>query len=1255
MFVLYEFPFEWFYQCIIMNEYKVDISIKESQDCVAFQSRMQYQIDNYQSVSASGFDDPVTYLRFVRGGYMKSDIDLFDQANKNITNREIDQARSTIQKNLYPDNIDKSYPQCSKNTIWQIGPYGAAMDMMHPYIPSLRALIWNWYDTSTCETDWQTVMIDGLSGGMGITRDNWKVQLTVADPLNLVPQDPSVTTLLDSISDIMKKSTGIHVVENIPSGDQRKGCLIFQSELPITFDFDSNPLDSNLIPSPQFNGYVVVSSNDDSVPHTCAFLPLDDPVFADLYSQSNVDGTKVDCVNIPQNETMSKKDTLVKCNGKKCSTVPLVWLREGKFNCRYVAEGGIIPNDCTESTPGCIMNIVNSMYKAIYDQYTPPPRSVLQVKAFPWFQSENSWNFQSFDMTLELNYEGNIQPNQQKSVMCQINTDESSALQFTTCQNPHYKTLKEHVKKYYKHDGSVVIPPGSQLEWKIDRGTLERGIIMAYSNLKRPLTQTYTDALFDDSTVCSGKVTGNQRVCWKKAEGKFTSINPWMLGEFNPFSICDVDYMTQSQGGSEFIYSFCAANNPVCTSFDSFSIPNQCNNLYRQLVPIPSVPRIIDNSYLDYNLCHHTLQEDPQGCMQDQGLLGGYDGLPVGAPADSINMLYNTKYSGNKYSVASNMYLNSQWDIPDDFNNGYFDNTNPLWSGSHGPYGFLRIKDTDIGGHRIGVSVTRNNLTSDTISTMSVEKLPFNTNEDDILLDSVEARSLPVTQWVSNLQAQMLSDHQANIRLYNQQYQPNDIGVSCPLQRWLFYSGSYSSFSPSIPSPRRTQHLFWRINKFKMGHPVMTQISDGRYLGEYKTSNGFCACPLIPDIPQRQCLAKVEQGRCSLIETIQSLQPSNKWFESFIYPPFNDQVRPRPCKMQLDWPNVNNMLRDGTTMDGKWDLASSPSNHKCHVLDRLRPFRYKYISTNTLGVSRGNNVQLGVCKTGRMVSIIPSLTQTQHRCVRTALAYNKATVTCDKDDTIHLLNRRTVLSTYDVVARIRQRRSKCSQCSKPPKFTTSSGKPMPPESSFGRLFSISAERLLAKDLRDTLCNVTGTCPKFNTSAWKRGEFIKNYLFYPNKLFVEKYETTTTTPLKPADDSQIWENTSWVYCPTVSSLKTGIGCNGKIPRDLWVRSKTKTCPSLVRSLSTLNGKDPMSKTHFCNIDNTTDAVCKAIAESRLMVIQANCISSGDPACLPTPFVYHPASYDRSNNEWIHDTISTYYRYYIIFNDFYYIGL
>jgi len=335
MFVLYEFPFDWFFQCIIMNEYQVDVTRRESQDCIAYQNKNLYQIENYQSVSTSGMDDALTYLRFVRGGYMATDLDLFDQYNRNFTNKEVDRARGVVQKNLFNDNVDRSYPQCSKNMIWQIGDYGEALDLMHPYIPSLRALIWNWYDTTTCESDWQIDMIKALPSSLGITSDNWKAQVTTPDPRNLVPQDPSVTSLLDIISNFMKKSAGIHVIPSIPSMDQRQGCLIFETILPGSYDYGSNPFDSRLQPTPQTSGYVVVSINDDTVNHTCVFKPPDDPAFAKLYR----DNVNIDCFNVPIESTTSKKDTVIRCNGMQCSTVPLAWLREGMFNCRLVLYG----------------------------------------------------------------------------------------------------------------------------------------------------------------------------------------------------------------------------------------------------------------------------------------------------------------------------------------------------------------------------------------------------------------------------------------------------------------------------------------------------------------------------------------------------------------------------------------------------------------------------------------------------------------------------------------------------------------------------------------------------------------------------------------------------------------------------------------------------------------------------------------------------------------------------------------------------
>jgi hypothetical protein len=42
-----------------------------------------------------------------------------------------------------------------------------------------------------------------------------------------------------------------------------------------------------------------------------------------------------------------------------------------------------------------------------------------------------------------------------------------------------------------------------------------------------------------------------------------------------------------------------------------------------------------------------------------------------------------------------------------------------------------------------------------------------------------------------------------------------------------------------------------------------------------------------------------------------------------------------------------------------------------------------------------------------------------------------------------------------------------------------------------------------------------------------------------------------------------------------------------------------------------------------------------------VTKANCLARGDTDCMPQPFVYTPASYVKSNNAWVHDSVQAFY--------------
>jgi len=201
---------------------------------------------------------------------------------------------------------------------------------------------------------------------------------------------------------------------------------------------------------------------------------------------------------------------------------------------------------------------------------------------------------------------------------------------------------------------------------------------------------------------------------------------------------------------------------------------------------------------------------------------------------------------------------------------------------------------------------------------------------------------------------------------------------------------------------------------------------------------------------------------------------------------------------------------------------------------------------------------------------------------------------------------------------------------------------MDPESSFGAGFRLSAERMMAKDLRDAVCGRDPACPVLNRSAWRAGEFMGNFLLRPENLFVSAARPPRPAPPATLDDSANWTDHGWVYCPDRKSLVSGKGCLGAIPRDVWLRSKTTACPRMVRALSSNGSQGGMTPVPFFDIDNYTQAVNRAYENARQLVGLANCIAAGNLSCLPRPWAYHPASYVPSNLEWSYQTVLEYYR-------------
>ena len=1248
-FVLYEISFDWFFQCFVMAKQPIDTSktARTAQDCQAYRLASSYSIDSYTPRSVRG-DDAITMLRLVRGGYTREMVSAYETYYKSAAETSLRNIKTNIVNSVY-QRQDTSYPRCSSNLKWKLG-----QEYANEYNAKLRSLIQTFYYSEACEYSWMKDQIEELQvNGINVTYDNWWQRLTTAD-VNAFFTDPNwkgSKTLLETLIDYAMQSMSVLLTERVmginpsPAGLKfvtRREAFVMNNEMPLQFTndllYDLDPSFTMLDPSD------IVQEDDPTVHHTC------------LYGNNNKDdpaiSTRSGCSTQRIKRELSEvTDELTVCAGSVfCTHVPIYYAMNGILNCQYYPT---LPGyHCDGLTQGCGQALLNALYLQIYNAYSPAPVTPLKPVQFPWFAGNATWGFK-FDLTGVMDFLGNIMPNKEQTVMCTIKTE---LVNLTNCTNPHYLRLKKHVQEHFMYNGSVIVPNDAQMDWKVDREFLSSGAIFSFASVDRNISYTFLNALFDDDTVCKGDITGDKRVCWKEsASTKFNSLNPWVLGYWNPYVKCDVDYSSNTQVPVEYVNAGCS--EAVCKEdgpyYTNMPLKSTCKNLFGEQVTTPGVPRIdVFGDYLPYNLCHHKLVEDQVGCLHDQGLLGGYDGLPVASGDDSEAMNAQTQYSGSKYEVSSNMYTPSTWEIPDDFMGGLFDGTNPLWAGEDAIYGFLRVPPHELGIHRIGLQITRVDNSS-TLSQIDVYKLPLGTDGDRLDLDAPDMASRPVAEWVPTLQAQILADSAANQKTdgYYNSLVRNSTAASCPLRRFAFYSSTRPSFAPSMPSPQRAKHLFGNITGRAYAHPTMRQVTTGEFLGRYTTPNGFCFCPYVEGLPQPHCRIRIGAAAetCSLTHTVLAVLGRVEG-TSHVFRPRTSLQQDMTCRMLLDWPRLPIELRDGSpgpSADANFRLASDLVNRKCHVLDRFRPFQYKYASVPEFPSPGADSWARGVCQTRRVASVTAAKRAELPggRCVRDALEPGQSMVRCARATGRVAVPRPTQRSPRATVAKARDtRRVRCDRCAPPPRFETSGRARMdPPESSFGRPFRLSAERMMAKDLRDAVCGGDEACPVLNRSAWRPGEFMRNFLLAPARLFVN---ATAPAPARraaaPLDDSANWTDHGWVYCPDRKSLVSGKGCVGSISREQWMRSKTTVCPRMVRSLSSNGSHGGMATVPFFSIDNYTQAVNVAYEEARQLVGLANCIAAGNFSCLPRPWAYHPASYVPSNLQWAHKTVLDYYR-------------
>lgn len=202
------------------------------------------------------------------------------------------------------------------------------------------------------------------------------------------------------------------------------------------------------------------------------------------------------------------------------------------------------------------------------------------------------------------------------------------------------------------------------------------------------------------------------------------------------------------------------------------------------------------------------------------------------------------------------------------------------------------------------------------------------------------------------------------------------------------------------------------------------------------------------------------------------------------------------------------------------------------------------------------------------------------------------------------------------------------------------------------------------DLRLLLCGNATECPHLRASEWTLTSFLQRYFKAPEML-VQSNDPSVRDLTRTLEESidhrdanppsldqseferQMWEvnshapyaSFSWKFTkihplaqdnPWVVCSKEG-NCTGSISKVDWLNNRGGTCKDTVVDYLRNNPGALAVEMDLCNLNSQMDGLCKKILEKVLEIGSANCLASGNDACLDKSFFYTPSTFSSSNQQ------------------------
>ncbi|EKX36144.1 hypothetical protein GUITHDRAFT_117652 [Guillardia theta CCMP2712] len=786
-----------------------------------------------------------------------------------------------------------------------------------------------------------------------------------------------------------------------------------------------------------------------------------------------------------------------------------------------------------------------------------------------------------------------------------------------TGQRVHRSSLEQCASEL-KRRSSLVANPGYAVLVKLRGEELTSSHLLHWAAASRPERDRFVDWV-TSAGRCS-ETRQSEAVCYLTGDGNVFTINPWLGGGFNIHEACDTVPLPEQL--TRVISADCfPQGSGTCRNYTAL-VYTPCVSKNNQP---PSRTDIFTSA--SNNLCEKAPRPNST-CLQRQGLYGGGEG-------EGMTDLYTRPLYSMPYSGIFGM------------------EPNPSYHSRTPSNGILRQSFMDLGGGFFvaDLQTLEDGMTDNLLPACMPLWYPTKADGSPDLAgrDPCSNNSM---DWLSSYSVDSRVDYDLNrVDLGNTVAEGQLPPWDCPVREMHFWGGGDASFRPRAPYGPRAGVMFFEASNMGgsagngMSNPVQPYGVEMPGLQRPYFASEICSCSSAGDCS----FQVVSKESCSILSTVDFLS-GEKWYTQQAH------AGAAGCRTSTDWPHSGGMLRDGTYL--------TASAQDCPVHDRLREFQLRYIPVQvTADAGRTTLDEGGECHMGRMVSV-PSTVPLGGQCHRYNYSHLECSVTAISggegavtEVSYHHLD--VPRSTMYLEQLSRNFRRRCGQCQAPPKtekFVNRADRSIHGVSyladgrftSFGVPVRLSLARMLARDIRQQVCGNQAQCSLLdsvaNTNEWTIDNFMGKYLRDIAGLFTSGGAAGSITPPAPSlvDDTMFWGR-NWTFCTeTERNLTTGQyrrECFGSIPKDTWMHPSLRSPSCKSAMLSSTPTRAAMIPVRICTLDATMNDLCIRIGDFIQRIQAANCKAAG--VCSDQKFLYNPAAYSISNQQFITETVLDFY--------------